>query len=74
MESHEVRDITLQDGSTQSMDVFRGTLMKADGTTPETQCEWIDSKQPHTIGECINPATKRPFGQTTLNDLVKRVG
>jgi hypothetical protein len=51
---------------------FRGTIMKADGSTPDTAAEWEDTLLPNTLGVFYQPHAVE--GQASPHDLVSRVG
>lgn len=67
------REIILGDGSKTHLNFFKGTFFLADGKTPETDYEWVDTLLPNCLGEFVQPHTGRPAGQTTLKDLVQLV-
>ena len=73
LHSVENREIVLGDGSKAKLDFFKGTFFLADGKTPETDYEWVDTLLPNCLGEFVQPHTGRPAGQTTLKDLVQFV-
>lgn len=73
LHSSQEREITLSDGSKQKLKFFKGTFFLADGKTPETDYEWVDTIIPGMLGEFVQPHTGRPAGQTTLKDLVQFV-
>jgi len=70
LHSKQDREITLGDGSKKTLTFFKGTFFLADGRTPETDYEWVDTIIPGMLGEFVQPHTGRPAGQTTLKDLV----
>jgi hypothetical protein len=73
LHSIESREIVLGDGSKARLNFFKGTFFLADGKTPETEYEWVDTLLPNCLGEFVQPHTGRPAGQTTLRDLVQLV-
>jgi len=73
LRSFEDREITLPDGSKKTFTYYRGTLFRADGTTPECDYEWLPTWLPNTIGEFVRVTNFVPAGQTNINDLVVKI-
>lgn len=66
------REKARPDGTKVPVSGFKGTIMKADGITPDTPAEWEDTLLPNTLGVFFQPHAVE--GQANPHDLVSRVG
>jgi len=60
------------DGSTQMITVWRGTLLTADGKTPDSTQEWEESHNPMMLGAWCRPG--KAEGIATEFDLIAYIG
>ena len=66
------RDRARTDGAVVPITGLKGTLMKADGKTPDSEHEWENTLLPRVLGVFSNPHAME--GMASEYDLVQRIG
>jgi hypothetical protein len=72
LKSSESREIKNSSGGSDSVQVFKGDLYRADGQTVDSEHEWTDTLRNGVFGEHVNHNSN--FQVASEYDLVQHIG